>query len=183
MIEIWPGVVLIPFLGIWPDTMTKILTTLALVSACACVRLPLTFRFQFRAHELFALCFRGNAWLRRWVETARGLGEISLRRQSLLMTQMKYEGIVRTEGSSLIPASFYDGYVPSLALWLSRWWRVASVCFRSARRDVTARRTPHPPTSFQLYPLILRFYQPANGSPSHGIFIQFPALTCVTLQP
>lgn len=42
------------------------------------------------------------------------------------MTQMKYEGIVceraerKDEGSSLIPAPIYDGYVSSLALWLSR---------------------------------------------------------------
>lgn len=67
-------------------------------------------------------------------------------RQSLLMTQMKYEGIVREradrkdEGSSLITAPIDDGYVSSPALWLSRRWLVASVCFRGARRDVTARR-------------------------------------------
>lgn len=197
MIEIGLGLVLIPFLGIWNDKysfpryydfffpiyfLQHIHTW---VSACAYVRLLFSTAHAFNVAHMSSsgasqqLCFRGNAWLRRWVETARGLGEISSRRQSLVMTQMKYEGIVREraerkhEGSSLIPASFYDGYVSSLALWLSRRWRVASVCFRGARWDVTVRRTPR--TSSQLYPLILRFYQPDSASPSHGIFIQLPA--------
>lgn len=174
MIEIKP-VVLIPFPGVWPDkycfpryyiyiyiyfkSLQHIRTW---VAACACVGLLFCTAHAFNFAHLNSsgasqpLCFRGNAWLRRWVETARGLGEISSRSQSVLMTQMKYEGIVREraerkhEGSSLIPASFYDGYVSSLALWLSRKWRVASVCFCGARRDVTARRTTLPPPKLPL---------------------------------
>lgn len=58
------------------------------------------------------------------------------------MTQMKYGRTVRerAERNSLITAQIYDGYVSSLALWVSGRRRVASVCFRGARRDATARR-------------------------------------------
>lgn len=103
-------------------------------------------------------------------------------RQSLLMTQMKYEGIVREradrkdEGSSLIAAPIYDGYVSSLALWLSRRWRVASVCFRGARRDVTARRA-------RASARRLRRIHPALPPSFTRLFLVFLSVHCCSIEP
>lgn len=175
------------------------------VSACARETVPFhRSRFQFRARQLFrglaaALFSRKCVIASLSGDSARTGWDFLAETGAPDDPDEIWRHCARarwTEGSSRIPASVYDGYVSSLALWLSRRWRVASVCFRGVRRVVTARRTPPlplplpplplpfplPPTTFsQFYPLIFRFYQPAPASLSQGNFIQPPVRTSKTV--
>lgn len=164
------------------------------VSVCECVNcrlLPLTLSIPRtsaprgpRSHFVF----QGNAWLCRRVETARGLGEISSRRQPLLMTQMKYEGIVCERAEQKVERSSLAH--PSAVLWWIRFLPRAPVVTemtsgfrllprRAAGRDSQASTwrllwCVHGRDSSQFYPLIPRFYRSAPAPLSRRIFYSAP---------